>query len=343
MTKIFPFLFLVSIFSTSLPSQPVSNPALHQLLLQGIDQSGQQRYSEAKQTFDRSIAAAPNHPAGYLNKAILFEVMSLDFETPTPEEFLSLLETAKRLSEAMIEKVENSWEGHYYLGMVHSYIAYYKFRDGKNWLSGLTHGLKASGYLGDCVELNPRAYDAFTGRGTYLYWKSRKMSFLTWTPFVSDESAAGIFMLREAEKKATYTSSQASNSLIWIFIDEEKFSEAESIARAMLKKYPMNRLFLWGLASALEKQHKWKDARETYEQIVRSIDSEVIERRYIEVQARAKIALMSYEFGDMQTAKREGHWVLSNASFDRSGFTSDGEERIEKRVREVKKMFGKMQ
>ncbi len=316
-------------------SQPVDNPALHQLLLQGIDLSGKQEYTEAKRVFDRCIQIAPAHPAGYLNKAILLEVMSLDFETPVPPEFLALLEKTKQLSLAMQKEHPQSWEALYHLGMTHSYIAYYKFRDGGSWIGGLQHGLKATGYLEECVQRNPAAYDAFTGIGTYKYWKSRRMSFLTWTPFVSDEREAGIALLREAEQKATYTGSQAANSLVWIFIEEERYAEAEAAARRELKKYPANRLFLWGLASAAEKAGRWSAAREAYQAILRSLDGEVLERRYIEIQARSKIARMSYEMRDFATAKRESDWVLANSRFDTSGFTADGAERIARRVREV--------
>jgi tetratricopeptide (TPR) repeat protein len=241
----------------------------------------------------------------------------------------------KELSLAMQKENPQSWEALYHLGMFHSYTAYYKFRDGGSWIGGLQHGLKATGFLEDCLARNPAAYDAYTGIGTYKYWKSRRMSFLTWTPFVSDEREAGIKMLREAEQKATYTASQATNSLVWIFIEEERYAEAEAAARQELKKYPANRLFLWGLASAAEKAGRWSSAREAYQAIVRSIDHEVAEKRYIEIQARSKIAKMSVAMGDAATAKREADWVIANGNFDTSGFTSDGAERIERRVREA--------
>lgn len=316
---------------------------LHSLLRDGIELSGKQKYSDAKRIFDRCIALAPSNPAGYINKAILYEVMSLDFETPVPKEYLGLLEKAEQLCEATLERDEKSWEALYNLGMVHSYIAYYKFRDGRNWLSGLRHGLIAAGYLEDALEANPKAYDAFTGLGTYKYWKSRKMSFLTWTPFLSDERESGIKMLRDAERLATYTNAQATNALIWIFIEEERYAEAEAAARAMTIKYPGNRLFLWSLASAEEKQHKWSAARDAYREIVTSLDNEVTERRYIELQARAKIAKMSFEMRDWTTAKKECDWVIGHSSFDRSGFTPDGQDRIERRVNEVKEIRTKLQ
>ncbi len=336
-------LIFLSFFAQS-NSQPVSDQTLHQLLLQGIDCSGKQKYSEAKKIFDRCIVQASQHPGGYLNKAILLEVMSLDFETPVPQpEFNTLLEKSEQLSTAMLDKNPKSSEALYYLGMTHSYIAYYKFRDGKNWFSGLQHGFKAAGYLEDCITIDPKAYDAYTGVGTYKYWKSKKMSFLTWTPFVSDERDVGIKMLRKAEQNATYTKAQATNSLMWIFIEEKRYGEAEAAARSELKKYPNNRLFSWGLASTAEKQKKWNVAREAYQTILQSLDGEVPERRYIEIQTRAKIAKMSYELKDYKTAKQECDWVIANSHFDTSGFTNDGAERIKRRIDEVKKIREKLQ
>lgn len=308
-----------------------------------MDVSGKQKYSGAKKIFDRCISEFPNHPAGYLCKAILYDVMSQDFETPVPEpEFTKLLERAQRLSEEILEKEKNSWEALCYLGMTHSYIAYHKFRQGSNWFSGLQHGLKATGYLQDCIDINPKAYDAYTGIGTYKYWKSRKMFFLTWTPFVTDERELGIQLLRKAEQDATYTNCAATNVLVWIYIEENRYTDAENCARAGLKKYPNNRLFLWGLASAAERQKHWNDAREVYQTILQSLDDETHERRYIEIQAHAKIALMSNELKDDQTARKECNWVLAHSNFDTSDFTNDGAARIKRRIKEVTELRDKL-
>ena len=320
-------------------AQVFPNPEIHAQLLKGIEYAGQQRYSQARTVFDDVIRLVPDHPAGYLNKVILLEVMSLDFETPVPQpEFDRLIEKAELLAQRMLDRNEKSAEGKYYLGMTHSYLAYYKFRDGENWVSGLKHGMSANSWLEECVELDPKAWDAMTGVGTYKYWKSRKMSFLTWSPFVDDERAEGIRILRDAERRAAYTGAQATNSLIWIYIEEERYAEAIRCAQSVLKRFPANRLFLWGLASAAEKTKHWQLAREAYQRIEASVDEEVLERRYIDVQARSKIARMSFQLGDRESARRECDWVLANGRFDTSPFTSDGVTRIRKRVADMEKL-----
>ena len=319
------------------------NPEIHALILKGVEYAGQQRYTQAKAVFDEVIARVPEHPAGYLNKVILLEVMSLDFETPVPQpEFDRLIEKAEQLAQNMLGRNEKSAEGKYYLGMTHSYLAYYKFRDGENWVSGLKHGMSADSWLEECLELDPRAWDAMTGVGTFKYWKSRKMSFLTWSPFVDDERSAGISMLREAEQHAAYTGAQASNSLIWILIEEERYTEAIQIAQSVLKRFPANRLFLWGLASAAEKTRNWQLARDAYQRIEMSVDAEVRERRYIDVQARSKVARMSYLLGDRAAAIRECDWVLANGRFNLAPFTADGASRIRKRLADMEKLHGEL-
>ena len=188
---------LVLLTSQTVHAQRMKDPEIHDLLKRGIELSGRQQYSQAAEIFDRIIALKPNHPAGYLNKAVLLQVMSLDFETPVPHlEFLELLDRADSLAEADLRRNERDAEANYYKGMTESYYAYYQFRDGENWLSGLSSGMAANGYLEICLEMDPGAYDSMTGVGTYRYWKSRNMSFLTWTPFVDDERRAGINLLR---------------------------------------------------------------------------------------------------------------------------------------------------
>jgi tetratricopeptide (TPR) repeat protein len=324
-------------------AQRITDNSLHELIRTGIQLSGQQKYTEAMRSFERAIRNFPSHPAGYLNKAILLMVESLDFEIPIEmPAYLQLLEKVELLGQRMTESSETAAEGLYYRGMARSYVAYYNFRDGENWLSGLSHGLKATSYLEECLEENPKAYDAMTGVGTYKYWKSRNMSFLTWTPLFDDERHAGINMLRLAEIKAAYSSQQATNSLIWIYIEEERWNDAIHSAQSILRRFPSNRLFLWGLASAAEGKEDWALARETYKRIVASIDKEVSERRYIEIQARAKIATLSYELGDRNMARHECDWVLRHRVIDLSGFTSDGSNRIQRRIEEMEELREKL-
>jgi hypothetical protein len=327
-------LLLLFFGGTMAQAQKISDAALHVLIERGIEAAGAQRYAEARTLFDEAIRRWPAHPAGPLNKAILLQVMSLDFETPVPQpEYTSLLERAITLGEKMLEQNARSVEASFAVGMAHSYIAYDRFRDGENWIGGLAAGLKAQSYFDDCLKFDASAWDAMTGVGTYKYWKSRQMSFLTWTPLVDDERGAGIALLRKAESHGAYTAAQATNSLIWIYIEEERWSDAIRAAQRMLKRYPTNRLFLWGLASAAEKKGDLRLARDAYQRIVQSIDSEVRERRYIEIQARAKIARHSFSLGDRETAQRECERVLAlGGRIDRSVFTGDGASRIRKRV-----------
>lgn len=320
-------------------AQTIQDDSLHTAILRGIELSGRQDYDAAGVTFDEAIRYAPGHPAGYLFKAILFQVMSLDYEVPLEErEYNKLLRRTRDLANGMIERDSRSAEGYFYLGMSHSYSAYHTFRDGKSWVDGLSHGMDAYDNLERCLELDRKAYESMTGLGTYMYWKSRKMDFLTWTPFVEDERSKGIALLKRAEKYAKYTSSQATNSLIWIYIDEERYGDAITSAQRVLRRYPDHRLYLWGLASAAEGLEKWDLARSAYERIVASIEREQHDTRYIELQARAKIALMAFRLGDMQTARQESAWVWSQRSSSLAGLTPDAKDRIERRFEEIEEL-----
>jgi tetratricopeptide (TPR) repeat protein len=334
---------LLLILTASTTAQRIPDTGLHDLIAEGIDRSGKQEYRAAMSSFEEAARNYPNHPAGVMNKAILMQVMSLDFETPVRgKEYLALLAKTEKLAEELTRQSASEAEGLYYLGMARSYIAYYNFRDGENWLAGLSHGLRATGYFEKCLVKHPEAFDALTGLGTYKYWKSRNMRFLTWTPLLEDERDAGIAALRQAERRADYTAAQATNSLIWIYIEEERWDDAIQAAQRILRRYPNNRLFLWGLASAAEGKEHWSLAREAYRRIVRSIDGEVDERRYIEIQARAKIALMSAKLNDTATAKKEAAWVLARKGISLKPFTSDGAERITRRIAEVEDMLSDM-
>jgi Tetratricopeptide repeat len=305
------------------------------MLLGGIELSGQQKYGAAASVFDAMIEEMPEHPVGYLNKAILLQVMSLDYETPIDPAYNKLVSKTRKLAELMLKKDKHSSEGYYYLGMSHSYYAYSAFRDGKNWLDGLKYGMSAYDNLKLSLKYNPKAYDAMTGVGTYMYWKSRKMDFLTWTPFVDDDRDEGIAMLKRSAKHASYTATQSVNALIWIYIEEERWGDAIKAAKGVLKRYPDHRLFLWGLASAAEGNEDWKLALSAYRRIVASVDKHIPEPRYILIQARAKIGRMAMHLGDTKTAARECRWVLSQKGVDSSLFTNDGANRIARRIEDM--------
>lgn len=327
-------LVLVSFVDVS--GQRIEHSDLHEMIRQSIDLAGRQIYSEAQSILDDAIKAFPQHPAPYLHKAILLEVISLDFETPLPQkEYYDLLEKVITIAERTMARDESAPEARYYLGMAHSYIAYEKYREGQNWLSGLTHGYKAYGYLKECIDLDPEAYDAMTGVGTFKYWKSKKTQFLSWLPFVGDDRFAGINLLKMAEVKGNYTCAQATNSLVWIYIEEERYNDAIKAAQSVLRRYPNHRLFLWGLATAAERKQDWATARDAYMHILTTLNEEVTERRYIEIQARAKVARMSWYLKDYELAERECQWVLANSKINLDQFTSDGASRILRRVEDM--------
>ena len=89
--------------------------------------------------------------------------------------------------------------------------------------------------------------------GTYYYWSSRKTAFLRWLPFIKDDRELGIKMLIVGAERSEYNRFAAMSALVSIYLDAENYKQVEEWSRRGLKSYPENRIFLWGLATALDR------------------------------------------------------------------------------------------
>lgn len=275
-----------------------SPPKLSALVATGIDLTMRQEYDRADSVFNLATDRYPHHPLGYLYKAAVLEVKSMDFQDPLNfSKFDSLLDVAKAESQKIIETFPDSPFGYYYRGTAIGYEAYAQAEAG-NWLAGFFKGLSAASDLKKAVELDSSFYDAYVGVGTYYYWKSRKAEFLNWA--LGDHRAEGIRLLEVAAEKANEDRYPALSALTAIYLDSGQFNLAIRSASRALERYPDNRIFLFGFGAALEQSGNYADAVQTYQRLLADIQNAHISNPYSEIQCRmslinAKLALKDTE------------------------------------------------
>ncbi len=244
-------------------------PRVDALLKDGIIHIINQDYKGANIFFNALNDEYPDIPLGKIYLAATSISESYDYS----EEFNSdliykLLEDAKEQAENLLDDDdENIWYNYFY-ALSEGYLAYFNAIN-QSWLSALSTGLNSIASFEKCLEINDSFYESYIAIGTFVYWKSRKSEPLSWLPFIDDNKNYGIERLLTAIDSSSYNTYLAINSLIWIYIDQEKYIEAIKIAGNALQDFPDSRLFKWGLARAYEDVNP-EQAIEVYSEILQS-------------------------------------------------------------------------
>lgn len=245
----FTFIFLISLKGFA---QIYPDDFVHNSLKKGINLIIDQKYDEAKIVFNNLDAQRKDLPFGKIYLAAVSIAQAYDYEEQFDDDLImNYLETAKKLSEKLVEKdVGNIWN-HYFLALSEGYIAYYDALR-NNWLSAFSTGINSIKSFEICLEQDENFYEALIALGSYKFWKSKKTEFLSWLPFFDDETEIGIKYLQDAVEYSGYNSHLAIHSLVWIYIEQDKFNKAREVAELALIQNPDSRIFKWGLARACE-------------------------------------------------------------------------------------------
>ncbi len=313
--------------ASHLPSQILTNPAKHEMVLKGIDLTLRQDYDSAELAFQKLIKLDPWHPVGYLYLAGMLQARYTDEGDQFDEErYDSLLNAAESLSEPLIEASTTAAAGYFYSGSAKAFRSYTRSENG-NIPSGVYYGLSAGSTLQKCLERDSSYLQAKNILGSFYYWRSK----LAWIPFVPDRSEEGIAMIRQAYFHP-YEKHLASHNLIVILTEEKRYAEAERYALDMLAEYPDNRLFLWGLMTVYEKWDRKKELHDVVALLLKSTMRAKMINRYTEAMCRLKLARYAAAENNKSEASRQLTALLSLKKY--VGLTkgnlgkkiSDGEE-----------------
>lgn len=302
------------------------------LLTAGIDQTLRQDYERAENTFRIVARDFPNHPAGFLYQAALLQTLAMDYELPMGREpFDSLLDLGQERASDMIERDPDSPWGYYYRGTMLGYDSYARAMRG-DWFGAASKGMSSASDFRRAVAADSSFYDAYAGIGTYAYWKTRKIEFLAWLPFIGDRREEGIRYLILCTERGAYNRFTAMSSLVSIYLDDGKVSEAAHIAAEALRSYPENRLFLWGLATALDQSGDTSGALGAYQRLLASIVSDQKENSYNELVCRLNMIKLKATTRKVLEMKSEFEELFALKS---RTFPEHLQERAESKFREA--------
>jgi tetratricopeptide (TPR) repeat protein len=324
--------FLIVLSNIFIYSQRYPNQEVNKLLNVGIEYILNQNYDLAKSKFNILNKKYPELPFGKIYLAVVDITQAFDYGEEFNSESISKnLDDALALSEKLLEKKPNEIWNHYFVALSKGYKSYLRVLNG-DWLSAISSGLSSVNYFEDCLEMDSSFYESYVAIGTYKFWKSRKLDFLEWLPFIDDESANGIRYLELALDKTSYNKNLAALSLIWIYIENKNFYRAIEIAERELKKNPINRTLQWALARAYEDINPGKSIQ-IYNVIISSYQKIPNQNHYNEITLKHIIAQQYSKIGEKREALRLCDEILATQNL-----TEDVKEKLDDRLKRVQKL-----
>ncbi|NWF90468.1 MAG: hypothetical protein HXY50_13530 [Ignavibacteriaceae bacterium] len=327
-SKVFIFILL---FTNSNYPQKFPNPEVHKLLEVGIEYILNQNYELANEKFNLLSKRHPELPLGKIYLALSEIIKASDLGEDVNPKILDDLDKTIELSEKLADEDPSNIWNHYYAALSKGCKSYYHVLNGE-WLSVISNGLSSVNNFEDCLELDSSFYESYVAIGAYKFWKSRKLEFLEWLPFVEDNSEEGILYLEQAVKKTIYSRHLAAISLIWIYIELKQNKKAIELAERELRKNPINRTLKWALGRAYE-DLDLKKSINIYNQLIISYQAVPNQNYYQETILKHILAQQYVKLGEYREARRLCDEILSNKKM-----SENVRERLMDRLKKVKKL-----
>ncbi len=242
------------------------DPHLLPLVHQGQQRAFQEDFDGARRIFQEIVRQAPQDPLGYLLLTGLYDLYMLDYSVRDSEDrffhYADLCEAKAASWLRASDPTRVAW-GHFYTGAAAAYKAM-RFGRNRQYLPALKHAWRALKHLQEAVALDSTLYDAYLGIGTYHYALSELPKFIKWIPGIGDKREQGLREIRLAAEHGLLSRYAALDGLAWVLAYDAKPYEGIRIAQQLVQEFPHSRTFRWTLAFAYYRAGKYRDALQTY-------------------------------------------------------------------------------
>ena len=225
------------------------------------------------------------------------------------------------------------------MGTADGYDAYDRVERG-DWFGGVRKGMSSASKFEEIINKDSSFYDAYVGIGTYYYWRSRKTEFLRWLPFVKDDRERGIRMLMIGAEHSEYNKFAAMSALVSIYLDRKDYKQVEEWSKQGLKYYPENRIFLWGLATAYDRQNRPAEAVSSYSNLLENIMRAHAPHPYNEIVCRLNLVKSKVALNDTTAASYNLKKLLS---YETCVFPANIQSRAKSKFEEAQALLFKLE
>ena len=276
-----------------------SSPEIKTRINKGIELTILCNFDSAKTIYENLINDYPEEPAGYFYMAAVIQSQMLDEENFSYKtDFENLVEKCIEKSIQLQSDRKNDPWPLFYEGNAYLYQSFLKSKLG-NWWGAYRDAGKGVNRLENALELDSTFYDANLGIGSYKYWKSSKMKFLSWLPFVSDEREQGIRLVKKSIELGDFVDLIGRDQLAWILIDAGRLDDANKYALQNYELYPESRFFQWTLAEVMYQRKELEEAYQKYILLYQSVQKIPDNNHFNEVSCLLRMAEIDYEQGNI--------------------------------------------
>jgi len=243
--------------------------SIDSLLLEGISLVHQEKFAEAFDLFDSTIAIAPDLPVGYFFKAAAYASLASDYRNLTySDTFFTYIDQAIDIGKAREESGQASSEDIFFYGGAVGFRGIYKSFMG-DWFGAFKDGLRGKSILKNAQEMDSTNYDTYYGLGAYDYWRSAKTKILWWLPFFSDNRQKGIDQIYLAIEKGKLVKNEAKYALLRIYDNEKDYEAIIKLWDNYLKEInPDDPFALFYLGRSLAELQRFEEAIDIFNRLL---------------------------------------------------------------------------
>ncbi|MFC1544957.1 tetratricopeptide repeat protein, partial [Gemmatimonadota bacterium] len=273
------------------------------------------RLDSAERVLERFIVAHPERPCGYYFRATatswrLFLIGEDEDPEPLKEKFGEQLEISRKAAEEAAKIDSTRFEGTLYLGAVYGQQALLAMIDHR-WLVMAPPAKRSWNYIEKAQKIDPDFYDCYMGRGIYLYITDalpEVVRLLALAYGFEGDKTEGLANIWLAASRGLYSRDASRMVLMNIYSSlQEPNERIMRTAQSLRERYPDNPMIHWRLGDLLLRDKQFTQARETFEEVARKIESGYPyydNRMFSEWSMAYRIALCDKKMGEFDSALR---------------------------------------
>jgi tetratricopeptide (TPR) repeat protein len=233
------------------------------------------RYSQAFRIADSLVASDSKEPIGYVLQMFSYGLRILDYNDFNDS--IGLLNTYNQASRVIAEYEKVHGRSSFSLTMggftKATHASFYLQQ--KKYFSAISTGLDALSLFSKAKEKDADNYDVDFFLGMYDYAKSelRKKLWMVMFWYPGDKNA-GREKLQRCSNGAEISGDAARLSLLDIYIQEAKYSQAEQLIDTLLRQYPGSRFVFWSQAKLFETRKNFDSAADVYGRMALSYEAD---------------------------------------------------------------------
>lgn len=298
----------------------ISNPVFaSDWIQQTIDYTINTQFDSAESIIDEKLASGDSSLAVYFYQASILNSKMTHYENEDEmDQFLEILnriidKTTWLINVNGILSDSIKAKLYFYRGSAYGYLAYAQGKNGQ-WLKALDNGMASIDDLEKSVQIDTTLYDAYLGIGVYYYWRSTKLKYMLWLPFVPDMRDEGIQQIKLAIKKGRYSAALGMQQLIYILLDYGRFDEAIPYAQKVIELYPKSQFMRWAHAHVYYKRHDYDKAIESYFKLFELIENDPKSNPSHRLFCQARLAEIYFKQEKYDLAIRYAEKAISHKS-----------------------------